>query len=245
MASPSDNELTELTADEPPEAGSRSALQQALLPRSVPRVDGYDLAGGTAVEPSSPGATVWSHFALQDGRTAIAALSVQSRGAPPALTLAVSRAFLTESARGAGSPDRVLAGVNDLLARTAPEGSDQMAACGVLVPGPEGVHWACAGTLQGGVIRRDGTFDPLQSHGPPLGMLQGFQYGVSTIDLGPGDEVVVMTGASQGLFRGAADLVASLHGKPAGEVVSTVHRAIRKAQPDEPVETTVLFLRKH
>ena len=245
MESPADNELTELTTDEPPEADSRGTLQQALLPRSAPRVDGYDLAGGTAVEPSSPGATVWSHFALEDGRTAMAALSVQSHGSPPALTLAVSRAFLTESARGADSPDKILASVNDMLARSAPEGSDQMAACGVLVPDPDGVRWACAGTLHGGVIRRDGTFDELQSHGPPLGMLQGFQYGVSSLDLGPGDEVVVMTGASPGLFRGAADLVASLHGKPAGEVVSTVHRAIRKAQPDEPAETTVLFLRKH
>jgi serine phosphatase RsbU (regulator of sigma subunit) len=189
VASPSDNELTELTADEAPQVDSRGALQQALLPRSAPRVDGYDLAGGTAVEPSSPGATVWSHFALEDGRTAIAALSVQSQGSPPALTLAVSRAFLTELARGTDSPDKVLAGVNDILARTAPEGLDQMAACGVLVPGTDAVQWACAGALHGGVIRRDGTFDELQSHGPPLGMLQGFQYGVSSLELGPGDEV--------------------------------------------------------
>jgi hypothetical protein len=44
---------------------------------------------------------------------------------------------------------------------------------------------------------------------------------------------------------GAADLLAQLHGKPAGEIVASLHKAIRKAQRDERSETSVFYVRKH
>jgi hypothetical protein len=240
--SPTDLALNE--SDETPSSAAAPVIQ-ALLPRTAPRVDGFDLAGGTAVEPALPGTTVWTRFTLADGRTALGALQVQSAHPPPPLALAVTRAFLIEKGQRHTSLADVLASVNDALASTALDEASQTTACGVLVVGDGAVDWACAGQLSGGVLRRDGSFDELPSHGPPMGMLPGFQYGAESLELGPGDEVMVLTGASAGLFRGAADLAASLHGKPAGEVVSMVHKAIRKARGDEPIETTVLFLRKH
>lgn len=220
-------------------------IQEALLPRAAPRVAGYDVAGGTAVEPACPGATVWLSFSLAGDRTALAAVTAEGSGAPPGLALAIVRAFLVEFGRTSESPAAVLAALNDALSRTALDGDSQRVACGLLVPGPDGVDWACAGPVHGGVIRRAGAFEALSSHGPPLGMLAGFHYGADTLALGPGDQVLVLTGASDGLFRGAADLVASLTGKLAGEVVSTVHRAIRKAREEtSPIETSVLYLRR-
>jgi hypothetical protein len=76
-------------------------------------------------------------------------------------------------------------------------------------------------------------------------MMDGFVYGTQRMELGAGDSVIVVSDVSQGIFRGAADLVASLQGKPVGEVVSTLHKALAKAQPDTPVEASVLFVRKH
>jgi hypothetical protein len=38
--------------------------------------------------------------------------------------------------------------------------------------------------------------------------------------------------------------VASLQGKPVGDIVTTVHKAMKKAQPDEPLEISILFLRR-
>ena len=69
-------------------------------------------------------------------------------------------------------------------------------------------------------------------------------YGTQRMELGAGDAVIVLSEAPQGIFRGAADLVASLQGKPVGEVVSTVHKALKKAQEGEAAETSVLFIRK-
>ena len=84
-----------------------------------------------------------------------------------------------------------------------------------------------------------------EGDGPPLGMLDGFQYGTQEYEIGTGDMVIVVSTVSTGLFRGAADLVSTLQQKPAGEVVATVHKAIRKLQGEDTQEITVLFMRKH
>jgi hypothetical protein len=176
----------------------------------------------------------------------MAALHVSGDESPPGVTLAVARAVLMELGREHDDPSSILAAANDALARTALDRGGSTVSCGLLVAGPEGeVQWACAGPLHAGVIRREGAFDELPSHGPPLGLLQGFRYGTATPALGSGDELLVLAGASPGLFRGATDLVAALAGKPAGEIVATVQKAIRKAQEEHPIANTVLFLRKH
>lgn len=75
-------------------------------------------------------------------------------------------------------------------------------------------------------------------------MMEGVQYGTRRIDLERGDAVLVLSAASMGLFRGAADLVATLRGKPVGQEVSTGRRALRKAHEGRTPETTVLFVRR-
>jgi serine phosphatase RsbU (regulator of sigma subunit) len=121
---------------------------------------------------------------------------------------------------------------------------EQYVEAGLLLPSEGHVEWAGAGRCLGGVIRRSGIFEEFTTHGPPLGMMEGFQYGTQQLSLGAGDAVVVISEASQGVFRGAADLVASLQGKPVGEIVSTVQRAMRKAQGDDPQEVSILFVRR-
>jgi hypothetical protein len=135
--------------------------------------------------------------------------------------------------------------MNSGLATAVVEGMDQYVEAGVLLPGEEGVEWAGAGRCPGAVIRRSGVFEEFATHGPPLGMMDGFLYGTEKMKLGAGDAVIVLSEVSPGIFRGAADLVASLQGKPAGEVVSTLHKALAKAHPDDSVEASVLFVRKH
>jgi hypothetical protein len=62
----------------------------------------------------------------------------------------------------------------------------------------------------------------------PSGCSKGFNTGRKRYEIGTGDMVIVVSTASTGLFRGAADLVSTLQQKPAGEVVATVHKAIHK-----------------
>ena len=228
-----------------PVAAISRALLRGMLPTAAPRADGFDVAAGTTVEEDGRGSTVWDRVELKNGRVALLALEVKTDGLPAAHLLGQARAALRVAAAEADAPDALLAKANHALADLHVEGVDQFVDCGVLVPGPDGIEWSCAGKIPGGILGRNGTLDAFVSHGPALGMLEGFRYGVKTHTVGSGDSALVLAGASQGLFRGAADLVAQVHGKPAGEVVSTVHKAVRKAQGDGVAEVSVVYVRKH
>jgi len=219
-------------------------IQRGLLPTEAPRVQGFDIAAGTSLVEDGPGRTLWDFFTLKGGRTGLVNLNVQGSGLPPAHYLAVARSLLRELARDHEDLQGFLARLNSGLAAAVVEGMDQYVEAGVLLPWEGGVEWAGAGRCPGAVIRRNGVFEEFSTHGPPLGMMEGFLYGTERMELGAGDAVIVLSEVSQGVFRGAADLVASLQGKPVGEVVSTLHKALAKAHPDSSVEASVLFVRK-
>jgi sigma-B regulation protein RsbU (phosphoserine phosphatase) len=219
-------------------------IQRGLLPSEVPRIPGFDLAAGTSLADDGPGKTLWDFFELKGGKTGLVNLTVQGFGLPPAHYLAVARSLLRELARDHEDLKGFLARVNSGLASAAVDGVDQYVEAGVLIPSEGGVEWAAAGRCAGAVIRRDGVFEEFSAHGPPLGMMEGFLYGTERMELGAGDSVIVLSQVSTGVFRGAADLVASLQGKPVGEVVSTLHKALARANPDIPGEASVVFVRK-
>lgn len=222
-------------------------IQRGMVPHAAPRVEGFDVAAGTTLEDTGRGNTIWDHVTLPDGRSALLVLDVRADGFPPGHVAGTARAALRAAADSASDAAELLRAANRTLAATHVEGVDQFVECGVLIVGEGRVTWASAGRVPAGVLGREGAFHPLGSHGPPLGMMDGFRYGSEERELGAGDSALVLSGGSNGLFRGAADLVAQVHGKPAGEVVGTVHRAIRKAQEAEPVkeEISVIYLRKH
>ncbi len=219
-------------------------IQRGLLPSEVPRIPGFDIAAGTSLADDGPGKTLWDFFHLTGGKTGLVNLTVQGVGLPPAHYLAVARSLFRELARDHEDLKGLLARVNSGLSSAAVESVDQYVEAGVLLPSEGGVEWAGAGRCAGAVIRRDGVFEEFSAHGPPLGMMDGFLYGTERTELGSGDSVLVLSQVSTGVFRGAADLVASLQGRPVGEVVSTLHKALARANPDAPGEASVVFVRR-
>jgi serine phosphatase RsbU (regulator of sigma subunit) len=220
-------------------------LHARLLPHVAPRIAGFEVAAGTTTEESGRGGSAWDWVALADGRTALLTLDVRQDGFPPAYHIGVARAVIRALAGdGLGVPV-LLAKVNDALAGAAIPGSGQFVDVGLLAVGEDEVEWASAGQVPGRMIRRNGSFEELGAHGPPLGMMGGFQYQTQRFQVSAGDTALVLSYQSQGLFRGIADLVAQLHGKPAGEIVSTLHRGVREALGDARTEASVLYARKH
>lgn len=219
-------------------------MLEDMLPHGVPGAAGFDIAAGTMLEEQGPANTVWDTVALGDGRTAFLVMEVKTPGHPPAHLLGMARAALRAAADGR-SLASIMERVNAALAGVHAKGIDQFVDCAVVVPGEGMVEWACAGRIPAGVLGRDGTFQPLGSHGPPLGMMEGFRYGTEEAAMVSGSSLLVLAGGSIGLFRGAADLVAEVQEKTAGEVVAIVHKAVRRANAASSREVSVLFLRKH
>jgi len=237
-------------SDVDPSAGAKSAavsreLQRSMVPVEAPQLDGHDLAVGTTAEDHGQGATVWDALTLPSGRRVLAVLQVESGGTLPALELAMARAALRAGSTARDDLPGLLEGSNLALASRRGDAGSGSVACGLLALDADGTEWAAAGRVPAGVIGRVGTFVELGSHGPPLGMLDGFRYGSEVVELGVGDALLALSAGSVGLLRGAADLVVQVQDKPAGEVVSIVHRALRRAHHGPAPETSVLFLRKH
>lgn len=219
-------------------------IQRGLIPKEAPSISGFDIAAGTSLDPGGSGRNVWSHFRLSDGRIGLVILHAQGDGLPAAHFLALARSLLKEMALDHDGLVGLLARVNSGMADAVPEGSAQHVEAGIVLPGDRKIEWASAGRCPGAVIKRDGVLAEFSSHGPPLGVLGGFLYGTQEVELGAGDAVVVLSGASQGIFRGATDLVVALQGKPVAEIVTTVQKALKKAQPDTALESSVLLLRR-
>lgn len=226
-----------------PSSTDSPTFRNALLPREVPAVSGYDIAGGTATHEAGSGDTLWDAVRLADGRTALIVLKASGGAVPASFYAGVGRILFRGLAGAHDSLEGLMAAVNRTLAAGLPEATDQILDCAALIPGPEGVTWSSAGSSPGGIIGRDGIFEPLPSQGPPMGVMEGFKYGVTRHPMSVGDSCVTLSHASSGLFKGTADLVAGMVGKPVADVVSTVHRAIRQSQ-GESSEVSVVFLRR-
>lgn len=215
-----------------------------LLERSPPRVDGFDVGVGSAPGPSGFDLNTWEALRFTDGRVALLALALQGDRVPPLYQLAVARVLCTEFSLAGDPLETLLARVNDSLYRNQFHAGDQFVAAGMLVPAGDSVLWSNAGGIHGAVRRKDGTVNEFRDHGPPLGMMAGFQHEVEEIPIGSGDMILVFSGGSRGLFRGAVQSLSELQSSTAREVVERVQHAIRGAREagDEP---TVLFLRRH
>ncbi len=221
---------------------SRS-LRATLLPRTVPTISGYDVAGGTATHEEGLGATLWGHFKLASGTQGCFLLHANPGAIPQGFYLGLGRALIAGLAPRYTTLADLMGDVNQTLSLGAPEAAGQSLECGMFVATEEGLTWSSAGNVPAGLIGRNGTFRELGSQGPPLGVMAGFAYRSVPVEVAVGDSVVALSRASGGLFKGTADLVAGLPGKPVGEVVSTIHRAIRQAHGDE-AEVSVLYLRR-
>ena len=212
--------------------------------RRPPRIDGFDISVGAAPSSSSVELSTWEALHFSDHRLALVALAIQGDRVPPLHQLAVARALCTEFSLAGEQPETLLARVNDSLYRNRLHGGDQFVATGMLVPQSDAVLWANAGGIQGAILREDGTVSEFPDHGPPLGMMAGFQHEMVEIPVGSGDMILVLSGGSRGLFRGAVHSLSDLRSTVAGEVVERVQQAVRGAQESDPDEPTVLFLRR-
>jgi hypothetical protein len=230
----------EITTGDPNEA-SRT-IQRAMLPAGAPDVPGYDAAGGTLLVDSGDGSTVWDVVPIGGG-SALAVLEVKEGPLPPGHVLGVARAALHASA-GDGSVNAMLSGATRVLDGLLTGSGDQFVDCGVVLATGEGVRWGCAGRTQAAVLRAGGEVEILKSQGPSLGLMGRFSYDSEPLEMGEGDALLVLSGGSEGLLKGAADLVAKIGDQPASEVVSLVQGAI--GQSDEVVdrEVSAVYLRK-
>ncbi len=162
-------------------------IQEALLPKGVPLLDGWQME--TCYQPAREvGGDFYDFLALADGRLGIVLGDVTDKGIPAALVMATTRSMLRAvAAQPATSPGQVLAQVNELLCLDLPANMFVTCFYAVLDPVTGRLLYANAGQDLPYLRHADGPVDELRARGMPLGLMPGMQYEEEETTLLPGD----------------------------------------------------------
>lgn len=213
---------------------------QGLEPRTAPTVEGYQIAGGSTRDEVVAGGSLWDFVTTEDGRTILALLDVNGTGLPPAYLIAIARALLQEV--GPTTPfDGLLRRLNAATFRNLFEGLDECVEAALIEVREGGIRWAGAGDQPVIIIRADGTTEEAPGHGPPLGILPQFDYGITEIALQPGDTLMAFSDAPAGIMKGAAELVRGRSDAEPARLTNLLQSALQAIQA-RGAETDLAFV---
>ncbi len=176
------------------EMGLARTIQASLLPQGPPRVAGADLAG-ICLPARNVGGDYFDMIALPGGRAGLLIADVSGHNVGAALMMAVSRAALRAEIDRSVDPKEVLSRANRLLdsdlARSELFVSVFFA---IYDPGTRTLAYANAGHNPGMLRRaRGGPVEELDAEGILFGVLPDFVFESKTVQLEPGDLVLLYT----------------------------------------------------
>ena len=199
-----------------------SVLQESLLPPTLPHIDGFEVAAAYRAGVEEVGGDFYDLFPLGPDRWGFMIGDVCGRGPEAARYTALARHTLRTALLLDPSPARALAALDQALHAVETDGRFCTAVCGtVSVPENEAATLSIgvAGHPPPLVVRAGGSVEHVAPEGPLLGVVPGATFGHRTIELAPGDVLVLYTDGmteargAEGLFglprleRIAVDLV--------------------------------------
>ena len=163
-------------------------IQQALLPKELPVLDGWEIA--PYYQPAREvGGDFYDFLTLSDGRVGAIIGDVSGKGIAAALVMANTQSVLRAVSQGSAAPGELLAQVNEVLFAYIPSNMFVTCFCGVLDPESGRFTYANAGHNPPLRQHGDKAID-LRATGMPLGLMPGMPYEEKTTSLLPGDRVL-------------------------------------------------------
>lgn len=229
-------------------------VQRRLLPEREPELHHTELKG-RAIPSRTVSGDYYDFFERADGTVDVVVADVCGKGMAASILAASVQAAFQVWAGENTPPDRLCAGLNDLVyRRTSPE---KFITFFLALYDPEtgAVIYTNAGHNPGIVIRKNGTSQLLHAHGMPLGLFPNKVYSSGSITLSAGDLLVLYTdgvteasnpdGEEFGLERLIAVATASL-GKPLLELESDIGTALAGFVAGTPYadDRTLVLLRR-
>lgn len=167
-------------------------IQQSLLPKQIPQVAGFEIAG--AWEPAQAvGGDYFDVIRLGDTRLAICIADVVGKGVSAALLMANVQASVRAFAADSSSPATLCSRVNSVLRSSISTGKFVTLFYGVLDAATRTFHYTNAGHLPPILIRANGAAEALPDGGAVLGVFPSWTYEVSSVQFAPGDRLLLFT----------------------------------------------------
>jgi serine phosphatase RsbU (regulator of sigma subunit) len=162
------------------------AVQQVLIPEEIPAIPGYQIE--CVYRPAGEvGGDFFQILLLPSGDALVVVGDVSGKGMPAAMTVSLLVGTLRTAAESTTSPSAILKTLNRrLLGRS----SGGFTTCLVLRIEPSGVSTAAnAGHIAPYVNGKEQRIE----NGLPLGLTEGVPYAESTFQLGPEDQITLLT----------------------------------------------------
>ncbi|QQR74013.1 MAG: SpoIIE family protein phosphatase [Holophagales bacterium] len=231
-----------------------SEIQRSILPKGVPDVPGYALAGWN--RPARHiGGDYFDFFRLRSGRLAVTVGDVSGKGVPAALlvsTLHSALHLLTD--RAELGPELFVRLNEHVLASSAPNKFITLLVVD-LDPTSGELTYLNAGHNPGLLVRANGEVVQMRTGGLPIGLLRDVSYRTEDLRLDPGDlfclysdGITEATSADDeefGLER-LADLLVARRGEPLEAIVREIDRLATDFVDGAPQgdDQTVVLLRR-
>jgi sigma-B regulation protein RsbU (phosphoserine phosphatase) len=206
------------------------ALQLAILPAAFPARPGCEGAA-RMVAATTMGGDFYDFIELPDARIGVVMADVSGKGVPAAFFMAVARTNLRELAAHHAEPGACLARTNEVLCTQNPMDLFVTVFYCILDPASGVVCYANGGHNPPLLRRADGSVEPLDGQGGlVLGAMPGIDYPDHTVQLRPGDRLVLYTDGVTEAFNpaeqayGEARLVAEVRAHGAGAPAALVER---------------------
>ena len=193
-------------------------IQRGLLPKEIPQIPGFEIVGGW--EPARiVGGDYYDVIRLGPNKLAICIADVAGKGVAAALLMANVQAAVRAFASEDTPPSRVCSRINSVLCTNIASGKFVTLFYGVLDSQRRTLEFSNAGHPSPLLVRQ-GRNKPfrLQESGALLGIFPDWKYEDSSLDLQPGDLLLLFTdgiteaSAEDGQEYGEQRLVDSLQG---------------------------------
>lgn len=230
-------------------------LQQGLLPKDAPTIEGFDVFG-LAVYCDETGGDYFDYLGpidLGPDRFGLAVGDVTGHGIPAALVMTSARALLQSHARYTDQPHDILVRMNETIARESTHGKFMTFALLVLDLAKGTLEVANAGHDPAILYKAESaSFEELAMGGLPLGIAEDAGYTTARTDLPAKGDILVLgtdgiweTRDARGEMFGKARL-RDLIGARANESAESIGRAILDALAEfrgsAPVHDDITFI---
>jgi len=167
------------------------AIQQDLLPSALP-CEGWFRAAGSSITSRQVGGDYFDVRQVGSDTFACVIADVSGKGVSAALLAALLQGAFLLASEGPVEIEDVMSRINRFLTERA-KGEKYATVCYCTVDRSGVLRWSNAGHPQPILVRGNAELHMLESTGLPLGMLEPAAYEIRTMQLAPGDKVVLYT----------------------------------------------------
>jgi len=229
-------------------------LQRSLLPPSIPRIPGMELAARyrAAGEGNEVGGDFYDAFEASDGAWILTIGDVCGKGPEAAAVTGLARHTIRAVSIHEARPSRVLATLNEAIIRELSDERFCTVCCVRLRPGPHGARLTIC---SGGhplplILRADGSVETAGKPSMLLGVLPEVELTDHLVDLGPGDTIVMITDGVVEEIRGSDrsgperlnDVLAECRGLSAAAVADAIEDSLLRFGPEAPRDDIAILV---